>query len=150
MNPASAVGGMGSWNRYSGPHSSGYVAKVYNMQLYGDAKGETQAMLKSPDGSQAVLMRFDMHGLPYMSLWKNEVTAKGGYVTGLEPGTGFPNARPVERAAGRVPKLKGGESHHVHLAITALTNKTEVDAAIKAIHELAVKPPAVSEVPTGP
>ncbi|HEX4027397.1 MAG TPA: DUF4432 family protein [Rhizomicrobium sp.] len=150
MTPASAAGGLEGWNRYSGPHASGYVAKVFNMQLYGDAKGETKAMLKSPDGGQGVLMQFDTNGLPYMSLWKNEVTAKGGYVTGLEPGTGFPNARPVERAAGRVPKLQGGESHHLHLVITALTSKADVDAAAKAIQALAAAPPIVSETPTGP
>lgn len=150
MNPASAAGGLDGWNRYSGPHASGYVAKVFNMRLYADAKGQTRAMLKSPGGAQGVLMQFDTNGLPYMSLWKNEVTAKGGYVTGLEPGTGFPNPRPVERAAGRVPTLAGGESHHVHLVITALTSKTEVDAAANAICVLAVAPPVVSDLPTGP
>jgi hypothetical protein len=150
MTPASAIGGMEDWNRYSGPHASGYAAKVFNMQLYADAKGETKAMLKSADGAQGVLMQLDTHGLPYMSLWKNEITAKGGYVTGLEPGTGFPNARPVERAAGRVPKLQGGESHHAHLVITALTSKAEVDAAASAIHALAASPPEVSTTPTGP
>jgi hypothetical protein len=150
MNPASAKGGLDGWNRYGGPHGSGYVAKVFNMQLHGDARGETKAMLKSPDGTQGVLMQFDTHGLPYMSLWKNEVTGKSGYVTGLEPGTGFPNPRPVERAAGRVPKLRGGETHHVHLIITALTNKSQADAATRAIQSLAVAPPVVSQTPTGP
>jgi hypothetical protein len=150
MTPASAVGGLTDWNRYSGPHGAGYVAKVFNMQLYADAKGETKAMLKSADGAQGVLMQFDTKGLPYMSLWKNEVTAKGGYVTGLEPGTGFPNARPVERAAGRVPKLAGGESHRVHLVITALTSKADVEAASRAIHALATSAPVVSEKPSGP
>ncbi|HUE66177.1 MAG TPA: DUF4432 family protein [Rhizomicrobium sp.] len=150
MNPASAASGLGGWNRYTGPHGAGYVAKVFNMQLYGDAKGETKAMLKSPDGSQGVLMQFDTKGLPYMSLWKNEVTANAGYVTGLEPGTGFPNPRPIERAAGRVPKLQGGESHHVHLVITALTGRAQVDAAATAIRALAAAPTAVSNKPTGP
>ena len=150
MNPESAAGGLDGWNRYSGPHGAGYVAKVFNLQLQADAKGGTEAMLKSPDGSQGVLMQFDTHGLPYMSLWKNEVTAKGGYVTGLEPGTGFPNPRPVERKAGRVPKLQGGGSYHVHLVITALTGKTQVDAAARAIQALAVAPPIVSQTPTGP
>jgi len=150
MNPASAEGGLKDWNCYSGPHASGYKAKVFNMQLYADVGGETKAMLKSSDGTQGVLMQFDTRGLPYMSLWKNEVTAKGGYVTGLEPGTGFPNARPVERAAGRVPKLAGGQSHHVHLVITALTSKAEVDAATRAVHALATSQPIISQKPTGP
>jgi hypothetical protein len=150
MNPASAVGDLKDWNRYSGPHAAPYTPKVFNMQLYGDAKGETKAMLKSPDGSQGVLMRFDMRGLPYMSLWKNEITPKAGYVTGLEPGTGFPNPRPVERAAGRVPKLKGGEIYRVHLAIAALTSKAEVAEAASAIQALATSKPVISRTPTGP
>jgi hypothetical protein len=150
MNPASAVGDLKDWNRYSGPHAAPYTPKVFNMQLYGDAKGETRAMLKSPDGTQGVLMRFDTRGLPYMSLWKNEITPKAGYVTGLEPGTGFPNPRPVERAAGRVPKLKGGESYRVRLAIAALTTKSEVAEAANAIQALATSKPVISRTPTGP
>lgn len=150
MNPASAAGGLDGWNRYSGPHAAGYVAKVFNMQLYADPRGQTRAMLKSPDGSQGVLMQFDTKGLPYMSLWKNEVSARNGYVTGLEPGTGFPNPRPVERAAGRVPILQGGQSHHVHLVITALSSKADVEAAATAIHALAVASPEISNKPTGP
>jgi hypothetical protein len=150
MNPASAAGDLKDWNRYSGPHAAPYTAKVFNMQLYGDARGETKAMLKSPDGTQGVLMRFDTHGLPYMSLWKNEITPKAGYVTGLEPGTGFPNPRTVERAAGRVPKLNGGASYHVHLAISALTGKSQVADAARAIQALATSPPVISPKPTGP
>ena len=150
MNPGSAKGGLKDWNRYSGPHASGYAAQVFNMQLQADANGQTKAMLKSPDGNTGVLMRFDTKGLPYMSLWKNEITTKAGYVTGLEPGTGFPNPRPVERAAGRVPKLKGGESYRVHLAIAALTSKADVDRAAAEIQALTVTKPVVSMTPTGP
>jgi hypothetical protein len=95
-------------------------------------------------------MRFDTHGLPYMSLWKNEITPKAGYVTGLEPGTGFPNPRPVERSAGRVPKLQGGASYHVHLAVSALNGKSQVADAARAIQALAASPPVVSQKPTGP
>ena len=150
MNPASAAGDLKDWNRYSGPHAAPYTPKVFAMQLYADAKGETKAMLKSPDGSQGVLMRFDTRGLPYMSLWKNEITPKAGYVTGLEPGTGFPNPRPVERAAGRVPKLKGGETYRVHLSIAALTSASEVSEAASAIAALATSQPVISRTPTGP
>ena len=42
MNPASAAGGLKDWNRYSGPHASGYAAKVFNMQLQADAQGHDQ------------------------------------------------------------------------------------------------------------
>ena len=150
MNKASAADGLKEWNRYSGPHARAYAAQVFNLQLHGDASGMTKAMLKSPDGSKGVLMSFDTHGLPYMSLWKNEITPKAGYVTGLEPGTGFPNPRPVERAAHRVPLLKGGGSYRVHLEIAALTSKAEVAGAASAIQALETSPPVISKTPTGP
>ena len=149
MNAASSAG-LSDWNRYSGPHPPGYAAKVFNLKLQADPAGQTLAMLKAADGDQGVLMRFDTKGLPYMSLWKNEVSAKSGYVTGLEPGTGFPNPRPWERAAGRVPKLKGGESYRVHLTIAALTSKSDVDRAAAEIKALTKSAPLIVQKPTGP
>ena len=150
INAVSAAGDLVGWNRYTGPHGAGYAAQVFNMALYSDVSGMTKAMLKSPDGGRGVLMSFDTHGLPYMSLWKNEVTMKGGYVTGLEPGTGFPNTRPEERAAGRVPVLKGGEVYRTHLSITGLTSKGEVGKAAAAIQALASAPPVIDKTTTGP
>ena len=149
MNKASGDD-LKDWNHYSGPHASGYAAKVFNLQLQTDSAGMTQAMLKAPDGNQGVLMRFDTKGLPYMSLWKNEVSAKSGYVTGLEPGTGFPNTRPWERNAGRVPSLKGGESHRVHLTIAALPTRADVDRAAGEIKALTKAAPVIQQKPTGP
>ncbi len=149
MNQASGED-MKSWNRYSGPHPAGYSAKVFNMELQTDSAGMTQAMLRAPDGNQGVLMRFDTKGLPYMSLWKNEVSAGSGYVTGLEPGTGYPNTRPWERRAGRVPVLKSGESRRVHLTIAALTSRAGVDQAAAEIKTLTRAAPKILSKPTGP
>ena len=42
MNKASAADGLKDWNRYSGPHLAPYAAKVFNMQLYGDAERHDQ------------------------------------------------------------------------------------------------------------
>jgi hypothetical protein len=150
MNAASAPNDLAGWNSYSGPHAPGYAAQVFNLKLQSDASGQTQAMLKSADGASGVLMTFDTKGLPYMSLWKNEASAKSGYVTGLEPGTGFPYPRPVERAAGRVPKLEGGESYRIHLAIAALTTKDEVSHAEAAIKALETSKPVIRKTPLSP
>ena len=48
--------------------------------------------------------------MPAFNLWKNTDTLTDGYVTGLEPSVGFPLQRRLEREAGRVPKLAGGEA----------------------------------------
>jgi Domain of unknown function (DUF4432) len=150
INAASAAGGLEGWSHYTGPHAPGYAAQVFLMQLYADAAGETAAMLKAPGGAQGALFRFNIHELPAMSLWKNEAPAKAGYVTGLEPGTGYPYARTIERAAGRVPVLKGGESYHIHLAISALTSKAEVSAAEGAIKKLQTGETLVQKTPLAP
>jgi hypothetical protein len=147
MNEASAANNLDGWNIYTGPHAPGYAAQVFMLQLNADKAGETEAMLKSADGTHGALMRFNIHELPVMSLWKNEGPARSGYVTGLEPGTGYPNARPVERAAGRVPLLKGGQSYHIHLTVSALMSGAEVSQAAQAIRRLAPSPPVVQKTP---
>ena len=43
--------------------------------------------------------------LPAFTLWKNTGGLRDGYVTGLEPGTNYPNARPFEKAHNRVVTL---------------------------------------------
>jgi hypothetical protein len=136
IDAASADNGLQDWNRYAGPHGPDYAAQVFLLKLQGNDAGETQAMLKSADGARAALLQFNVRELPYMSLWKNEASARTGYVTGLEPGTGYPYGRPIERAAGRVPMLEPGASTHLGLTIRALTSIAEVASATEVIRKL--------------
>jgi hypothetical protein len=59
-----------------------------------------------------------------------------GYATGIEPSTSYPYPRPIERAAGRVPRLGPGESYKVEVAITALTTENTVQIAKQVIAKL--------------
>jgi len=68
-------------------------------------------------------------------------------VTGLEPGTSFPLPKPVERAAGRVPLLKGGESYRAQVTFRALTSGEEVENAVGAISRLQQADPEVQISP---
>lgn len=147
MNARSAQGNLNDWTSYQGPHGPGYTAQVFLMQLWADQTGRTAALLRSADGSEAALLRFNTRQLPYMSLWKNEVSSKAGYVTGLEPATGFPYSRNVERAHGRVPKLRGGQVYHINLEISALTTKPQVSEAINAIASLQTSKPQIQQTP---
>jgi hypothetical protein len=146
-NERAAEGGMIGWDQYTGPHGGDYTEQVYMMELYGDKTGMTEAMLKSADGSKAVVVSFDLDQLPVMTLWKNEGPAQSGYVTGLEPGTSYPHPKPFERAAGRVPKLAGGGTHRARVTFTALTSSEQVERAIQGIRALQK---AVPEVITQP
>jgi hypothetical protein len=142
-----AEGGMAGWNVYTGPHAPGYTEEVYFMELYASDAGMTEALLKSADGTKGALVSFNVRELPFMTLWKNEAPSKAGYVTGLEPGTSFPFPKPVERAAGRVPTLKGGESYQMHVTFSALVSAEEVENAEGSIRKLQRADPEVQISP---
>lgn len=142
-----AEGGMAGWNVYTGPHAPGYTEEVYFMELYASDAGMTEALLKSADGTKGALVSFNVQELPFMTLWKNEAPSKAGYVTGLEPGTSFPFPKPVERAAGRVPTLKGGESYKMHVTFSALVSAEAVENAEGSIKRLQRADPEVQVSP---
>ena len=66
---------------------------------------QTLAMLRNHTGDKGVVLRFPDDQLPAFTLWKNTGGLRDGYVTGLEPGTNYPNARPFEQARNRVVTL---------------------------------------------
>src|SRR5580693_5680101 len=138
---------MAGWCDYTGPHAPGYTEQVYLIELYADDAGMTEAMLRSADGTKGALVSFNVRQLPFMTLWKNEAPSKAGYVTGLEPGTSFPYPKPIERAAGRVPKLGDGESYHAKVTFRALVSGDEVGSAVASIGELQKAGPEVAKSP---
>jgi hypothetical protein len=146
-DPRAAEGHMVGWSKYTGPHQPGYTEQVYLMELNGDDNGMTEVLLKSPDGTKGATLSFNIRELPFTTLWKNEAPAKTGYVTGLEPATSYPHPKPVERAAGRVPKLDGGASYHSKVTFSALVSRDEVQDAVGRIKKLQQTYPAVANTP---
>lgn len=96
--------------RYAGP-TAGFVEQVYCVRPLADERDRTVVALQNAAGNRAVSLEFSVRELPYFTLWKNTASDGEGYVTGLEPGTNFPNNRRIERKFGRVPKLAPGASH---------------------------------------
>jgi galactose mutarotase-like enzyme len=99
---------------------------VYCVHPLADKDGRTIIGLRNKAQDRAVSMEFSVKELPYVSLWKNTNAEGDGYVTGLEPGTNFPNNRRVERKFGRVPKLAAGASWSAGIDFTIQTNADEV------------------------
>jgi uncharacterized protein DUF4432 len=131
-----AAEGIDNWNQYTGPHAPGYTEQVYLMKLWDDEQGQTEALLKSPDGQFGASISYSTKELPYFTLWKNEAPLRNGYVTGLEPASSYPCPRPFERSAGRLPILKGGESHQTQVVIRVLRNAGDVEEAERRIKNL--------------
>jgi len=130
-----AAEGLERWNHY-GPPTAGYTEQVYFLELAANSAGDTEVLLKNASGDRGVALDFSTRGLPYMTLWKNTAALENGYVTGLEPATNYPNNRNFERKNGRVPVLKGGESHKMRLSMTALLSEQEVDQAAGRVQKL--------------
>jgi len=136
-----------SYDRYQGP-TLGFVEQVYCLVPYADSQGRSRMMLQNAKGDQAVSMGFSTSELPYVTLWKNTNSKEEGYVTGLEPGTGFPTNRRVERHFGRVPKLNPGATREFSLSFTIHDTAQSVEkgrAAVEAI--TASRPTEIESAP---
>ena len=95
----------------------------------------TLAMLRNQAGDKGVVLRFRNDQLPAFTLWKNTGGLRDGYVTGLEPGTNYPNARPFEKAhePGRDLPVDGRYVAETTLEVLATA---EAVAAVEAEIEL--------------
>lgn len=127
-----AAEGIGAWPDYEPPRT-GFAEQVYLFHPKPDARGMGLAALERADGSAALAVRFPLASLPCFTLWKNTGALADGFVTGLEPATGFPNFKAFERARGRVPRLAPGESWSAQWSIELVTGEANTRALIAEI-----------------
>lgn len=147
--------GGASWRTYLGP-TRDYGETVYCVTPHAvpDAKGGvavgapgetqvgetrvggTQVALLNASGTKGIALRYSALTLPSFTLWKNTDTSREGYVTGLEPGTGFAYTRATERACGRVPTLGPGEHVAFSLAWRVLHDAEDVRAVRSEIERI--------------
>jgi hypothetical protein len=125
---ANAAKAVSTFETYAAP-TKGFIEQVYCIRPVADLSGRTLVMLHNAAANRAVTMSWHLDQLPYLTLWKNTTAIEEGYVTGIEPGTGFPMNRRIERHFGRVPKLKPNETHTMTIDYAILDN---ADAIIKA------------------
>lgn len=120
---------------FAGP-TKGFVEQVYCFHPLADAKGKTIIALANGKRDRAVSMTYAVTELPYLTLWKNTASESEGYVTGLEPGTNFPNHRSIERRLGRVPKLAPGESYRATIDYAIHVGAQDVGDVVKRIETI--------------
>ena len=132
---AHAAQDVATYAEYAGP-VRGFIEQVYDLHPFADGEGRSMLMLSNAARDRAVSMGFAVSELPYVTLWKNLTALEEGYVTGLEPGTGFPHPRRLEREAGRVPKLKPGETRRFAIDVGVHTTATAVTAVEEQIKRI--------------
>jgi len=120
------------YGTYEGP-TKGFIEQVYCLHPLADGKNRTIFLLRNANGDRAVSLGFSTDQLPYVTLWKNTNAGEEGYVTGVEPGTGFPYNRRLERLAGRVPKLAAGASREFSIEFNIYTNRNDVQKVSEQI-----------------
>ena len=108
MNEHSAES-IEDYDVYAGP-TPGFTEQVYLIEPYSNRHGYAMAVLMNSAGDAGASLTWKVRELPYLTIWKNTAAEEDGYVTGIEPATGYPFNRSVERDAGRLPVLPPGES----------------------------------------
>ncbi len=130
-----AVEGLADWETYLEPEV-GYAEQVYFSKAIADTAGRSLAVLQNSAADKAVSLRFDTNTLPYLVVWKNTQAEADGYCTGLEPATGFPNLRSVEREYGRVLNLNSEESVTFQFALSVAATTEETAALVSEVRQL--------------
>ena len=121
-----SVAEVKDWSSY-GPPAKDLAGEVVNC-LYpkADSSGDVHFMLENATGEKGVSFSYPLEQLPYLNQWKNPDSLVNGYVTGLEPATGFAHNRAWERKQGRVPTLEAGAQRSFELEYTILSGDREV------------------------
>jgi galactose mutarotase-like enzyme len=131
---------VANWNVY-GPEQPGLAEFVHYFKLAAQADGWTGVLLKIAD-DRAASLRFNVSQLPCFTLWKCQQPAADGYVTGIEPGTNYPNVRSYEERQGRTVKLETGASRVFELSVEVLSAAERVAAVEQEIRAIAGNTPA--------
>lgn len=129
-----AAQSISRWNEYQAPDPD-FAEEVYFLDLASDEDDQSFVLLTNLDESLGASVRYRTANLPCFTLWKNTVGSADGYVTGLEPGTNFPNPRSFEEQQGRVVGVEPGQSVDFEFAIGMLVGSAQVQNAITKIGE---------------
>lgn len=130
-----AATGIQTWNSFAAPQP-GFEEMVYFLELNAAGDGKTRALLKNAHSTRGVSLIWSKLQLPFFTLWKDTGGENDGYVTGLEPGTNFPNPRSFETVKGRVVKLTPGETKSFDLGIEIHSTPEELTLVETAIAEI--------------
>ncbi len=144
---AHAAAGIDGYASYRA-EEAGYEEQVYFHHMHAAGNGQTQVLLKNAHSEAGVSLLYDATKLPCFSQWKDTATVVDGYVTGIEPGTNFPNPRSFEGEQGRVIKLEGGARETLELGVQWHRDARSVAAAEQSVGKLAAgREPKVFRTP---
>jgi hypothetical protein len=137
-----AAEGIDTYEVYAAP-TPGFAEQVYLYDLLADASGRTLALLYNATADRGLCVRFNQRELPCFTVWKNCLPLEEGYVTGLEPATGFPNFKTFERQQGRVKVLPPGGRWEAKWSLEVFDTAAGIASALKEVATLQAQAPAI-------
>ena len=105
--------------------------------------GRTLALVYNRAADRGLVLRYSRKELPCFSVWRNSAALEDGYVTGLEPGTNYPNLRTFERRQGRVILLPPGGRWECSWSLEVCDTTAAVAAVQEEVAALQAHGPAV-------
>jgi hypothetical protein len=133
-----AASSIDTYDTYAGP-TAGFAEQVYCYDLLADDHGHTLALLYNSSADRGLVLRFNRQELPCFTLWKNTAAVEDGYVTGLEPGTNYPNLKTFERQQERVRTLSPGGRWQVKWGLEVYDSAAGVAEVLAEIVKLQAK-----------
>lgn len=130
-----AASSIDGWQNYNAPQP-GTEEQVYFLRLNSDSDDRSYALVKNAHGIHAAGIAYSVKNLPCFTVWKNETAVQDGYVTGLEPGTNYPNPRSFEGEQGRVAKIEPEASISNFVALDLMTSEAEIQKAVSMIDSI--------------
>lgn len=109
----------------------GFAEQAYYHVPLADQNGWSMAVLANSSNNAAFAVHFQTRQLPAFTVWKNTIAEADGYVTGLEPGTCFPNFRGFERQHGRLAIVKPGQTYRTELMLEVV----ETEVAVRQLYD---------------
>ena len=121
-----------AYDRYGEPQA-GKVEQCFFMLPRADRRGVCCHGLRNSAGDLAISHTYLRKQLPCFTQWKNEAAQQDGYVTGLEPGTSYPNPISFERKQGRIKRLGPGKSWSSEITLAVHVGRKAVTALQRRI-----------------
>ena len=134
-DPHSASSSDG-FDSYPAPRA-GFTEEAFFFELASSDDGLATVLLRNAAGDRGLSMSFEKKRLPCFTLWKNTQAEEDGCVTGLEPGTNYPNLKTFERERGRVINLAPGASYETEIELQIHDSSdavSEVEEKIRSSH----------------
>jgi hypothetical protein len=111
------------------PPTPGYREKCYYHDMQPDSEGLVRVAIANREFNEGrgmgVYIKYPKSELPRFTQWK--MLGQGAYVTGLEPGNGYPDGRAKARADGSLRFIDPGEKVEFHVEIGVLTSVEQID-----------------------